>query len=177
MLKLYLALALTAAGGSAAAQQRSPDPEQVAALAVQLTNEFRSQEGKQAVVVNAKLLAAARYFAGYLAKTGKFSHEADGSNPAARAKQHGYDYCIVSENIAYEFSSTGFATRELAQGFVEGWKSSPGHRKNMLDPDVTETGVAVVAGKPGHYYAAQIFGRPISQVIGSDRNGYSLKTE
>jgi cysteine-rich secretory family protein len=147
------------------AQRGSPDPEQVAELAVRLTNEFRGTESRKGVVVNARLLGAARYFAGYMATSGKFSHEADGSDPAARAKKYGYDYCIASENIAYRYSSTGFATRELAQGFVEGWKNSPGHRKNMLDPDVTETAVAVVRGEPGRYYAVQMFGRPASQAV------------
>ena len=160
-----LAAALAVAAQPSFAQRGEPEPEQVADLAVRLTNEFRTREGRQAVAVNAKLLDAARDFAQYMAKTGRFSHEADGSNPATRAKGHGYDYCIVSENIAYRYSSTGFATGELAQGFVEGWKNSPGHRKNMLEPDVTETAVAVVSGKAGHYYAAQLFGRPLSQSI------------
>ena len=159
-----LALPFVAAA-PAVAQHGSPDPEEVAELAVRLTNEFRAQEGRQRVASNARLLDAARYFADYMAKTGRFGHEADGATPAARAKQHGYDYCVVSENIAYEYSSAGFATRELAQGFVEGWKRSPGHRRNMLDPDVTETAVAVAQGTPGHYYAAQLFGRPLAQAV------------
>ena len=37
----------------------APDPEHVAELAMRLTNEFRAQEGRHAVAVNAKLLAAA----------------------------------------------------------------------------------------------------------------------
>ncbi len=153
------------AGGPLFAQDGSPDAGQVAEIAVRLSNEFRAAERRQEVVPNARLLAAARYFAGHMAKTGKFSHEADGATPAARARQHGYDYCIVLENIAYRYSSAGFATRELAQGFVEGWKKSPGHRRNMLEPDVTETAVAVARGKPGHYYAVQMFGRPASDSI------------
>ena len=166
-LRLVLLLALPFAVGCAtvSAQERAPDPGQAAELAVRLSNEFRAEEKRREVVPNARLLAAARYFAGHMAKTGKFSHEADGTTPAARARQHGYDYCIVLENIAYRYSSAGFATRELAQGFVEGWKKSPGHRRNMLEPDVTETAVAVARGKPGHYYAVQMFGRPASDSI------------
>ena len=160
-----LALPFAVAGMPVFAQHGAPDPKQVADLAVRLTNQFRTQEGKQAVVGNTKLEATARDFATYIAKSGRFSHEADGSNPAARAKQHGYDYCIVSENIAYRYSSAGFATHELAEGFVEDWKKSPGHRKNMLEPDVTETAVVVVGGRSGHYYAVQMFGRPISPSI------------
>ena len=162
---VLLALPAALVAGASFSQQGSPDPDEVTELVVRLTNEFRVQEGRKEVVVNGQLLAAARYFAGYVAKTGQFSHEADGSTPGDRAKQHGYDQCIVSENIAYQYSSTGFATRQLAQGFVEGWKNSPGHRKNMLDPDVTETGAAVARSKPGHYYAVQMFGRPASQAV------------
>jgi len=165
LLVFLIAVALAAAGAPAFSQQRAPDPGEVAERAVGLTNDFRAQEGRRKVVVNEKLRAAARYFAGYMAKSGRFSHEADGSNPAARAKQQGYEYCIVSENIAYRYSSTGFTTRELAAGFVEDWEHSPGHRKNMLEPEVTETAVAVAGGKAGHYYAVQMFGRPLAQSI------------
>lgn len=159
-----LTVALVSATGYG--QQPAPDPEEVAGLVVRMTNEFRAQEGRGRVEVNARLTEAARYFAAYMAKTGQFGHEADGSEPATRAKQHGYDYCIVSENIAYRYSSAGFATRELAQGFVDGWKQSPGHRQNMLDPDVTQTGAAIARGtRTGYYHAVQMFGRPASQSI------------
>src|SRR5262249_45324930 len=58
---------------------------------------------------------------------------------------------------------TGFTTDELASKFVEGWKNLPPHRKNMLNPDVTETGAAVArSAETGYYYAVQMFGRPKS---------------
>src|SRR5262249_11269618 len=66
----------------------------------------------------------------------------------------------------YQYNSRGFTTDELARGFFEAWKNSPGHRKNMLDPDVTETGVAIAhSDKSGYYYAVQMFGRPKSLAI------------
>ena len=115
---------------------------------------------------NPKLTAAAEGFAAYMAKTGRFGHTADGSRPADRAAKQEYDYCIVAENIAYQFSPAGFATEELAAKFVEGWEKSPGHRKNMLDPDVTETGVAIARSETtGYYFAVQMFGRPKSLAV------------
>src|SRR5262249_19787116 len=88
------------------------------------------------------------------------------SKPADRAKKHGYDYCLVLENIAYEYSSDGFTTDALAGALVKGWQESPGHRKNMLDPDVTETGVAVARREStGYFYAVQMFGRPKSLAV------------
>jgi hypothetical protein len=101
-----------------------------------------------------------------MARTDKYGHTADGNPPTARAKQHGYDYCMVSENLAYQFSTAGFTTEELAQVFFQGWKHSPDHRQNMLDPAVTEVGVAVAQSEQtGNYYAVQMFGRPQSQTV------------
>jgi uncharacterized protein YkwD len=150
-------------------KEERPALDRVAKQIVEKTNAFRREEGRTKVEVNASLEKAARYFADYLARENKFSHTADGSRPADRAKKFGYDYCIVLENIAYEYSPAGFASDRLATAFVEGWKNSPGHRRNMLDPDVTETGVAVArSDKTGYYYAVQMFGRPRSAAVRFD---------
>ena len=152
--------------GAAAKSGQAPDLQQVAQHIVQQTNAFRKEQGREPVEVNSELTETARYFAQYMARTDKYGHTADGSRPSERAKKHGYDYCIVSENIAYQYSSAGFETKELATKFVEGWKNSPEHRKNMLDRGVTETGVAVAqSDESGHYYAVQMFGRPKSAQI------------
>ena len=138
----------------------------VAAGVVERTNAFRKEQGLSPVEVDAALEAAARRFAGFMAKTGKYGHAADDRRPAARASAAGYEYCIVSENIAYQYRSRGFdSAGALARGLVEGWKHSPGHRKNMVDPDVTETGVGVAQGEGGRWFAVQMFGRPKSASI------------
>ena len=122
-----------------------PDLARVEELISKLTNEFRRQEGRPEVQRNPKLTAAAHSFADYVARTNRFGHTADGSQPWERAKKQGYKYCVIAENIAYEYNSAGFGTEELARSFVEGWKHSPPHRKNMLDPDLTDIGVGVAA--------------------------------
>src|SRR4051812_25831393 len=63
---------------------RKPDLAVVARYIVDRTNDFRVQEGRAPVRVQAQLTAAARDFAGHLARTGRFSHTADGSRPADR---------------------------------------------------------------------------------------------
>jgi uncharacterized protein YkwD len=144
----------------------SPDLATAAELVIDLTNEFRAQERLAKLAPNAQLNEAARAFADFMARTGKYGHAADGSQPAERAKRHGYDACIVAENIAYLYSSTGFTTQALAQGFTQGWMDSPSHRKNMLDADVTESAVAIAqARESGHYYAVQLFGRQGSEAV------------
>ncbi len=141
------------------------DLQRVEDLVLARTNKFRGEQGRGRVNANSELERAADYFAGYMARTRRYGHDADGQTPAERSQKHGYEYCLVSENIAYQYSSAGFATDRLAEGFVTGWKESPGHRKNMLDPDVTETGVAVARAADGTYYAVQMFGRPRSMQL------------
>lgn len=73
---------------------------------------------------------------------------------------------MVSENIAYQYSSAGLTTDELAEALFEGWKQSAEHRKNMCDADATETGLAVAqSDETSDDYAVQMFGRPSSQRI------------
>ncbi len=127
------------------------------------TNDLRQQQGQSKVQDNGQLTEAAREFALFLSRSEMISHTADGRQPDERAKQHGYDYCLVSENIAYQYSSEGFSADQLARELVQGWERSPGHRKNMHHPDVTEIGVAVAHNAhSGNYYAVQMFGRPQS---------------
>lgn len=131
-----------------------------------LTNQFRREPGRRQVKVNPQLTTTAQQFADFMARTDKFGHTADGSRPADRAKAHGYDYCVIAENIAYQYNSAGFSTEALAKGFVEGWENSPEHQKNMLDSAVTETGVAIARSRQtGTYYAVQLFGRPRADLI------------
>jgi uncharacterized protein YkwD len=141
----------------------SPDLARAARLIVEKTNDFRRKQALEPVKSNSELAGAAQYFANYMAKTDRYGHTADGSRPSQRAKEHGYEYCLVAENIAYQYSSVGFGTEELAEKFVQGWIDSPEHRKNMLNSAATETGVAIShSEESGHYYAVQMFGRPKS---------------
>lgn len=137
------------------------DPAAVSAAVVERTNEFRKSQGLEAVSSDAALEAAARAFARFMARTGKYGHGADGRTPPQRAAAAGYDYCLVAENIAYQYRSRGYdSAAKLAAELVEGWKNSPEHRKNMLEPAATETGVGIAQGEAGRYFAVQMFGRP-----------------
>jgi uncharacterized protein YkwD len=164
-----LSLALLAA--PAAADDPRPkgdtaDLAKVVAQIVERTNDFRKAEKREPVKTSHELFLTAEYFAKFMAETGKYGHEADGSKPGERAKKHGYEYCVVLENIAYIYHPNGFTTDALAAALVKGWQDSPPHRRSMLDPDVVETGVAVARSKEtGYYYAVQMFGRPKSMTV------------
>lgn len=141
-----------------------PDLSLTEAAIVERTNVFRRAEGLGALSRNATLDQAARTFAGFLAKSGRFAHEADGRQPSDRAKAAGYWHCTIAENLALNLDSRGFTVSKLADEAVEGWKASPGHRKNMLLPYVTEIGVGIAraADSDPKFLSVQLFGRPQS---------------
>jgi uncharacterized protein YkwD len=138
---------------------------QVIAGVVEGTNAFRKKNDLRQIKTNDQLTATAQAFAEYMAKELTYGHEADGRTPAQRAEAQKYDYCIVLENIAFSFKSRGYETAPLTESFVQGWIDSPPHRKNMLDPDVTEIGVGVARSENGVYFGVQMFGRPKSAAI------------
>jgi len=141
-----------------------PDLPQTELAIVAMTNAFRKEHKLAQLKPNAALIAAARAFAEYLGKTGKFAHEADGREPQQRAEAQGYRYCLVAENLALNLDSRGFETAKLARDVVEGWKTSPGHRANLLAKGATEIGVGVAraADKQAKFISVQLFGRPES---------------
>ena len=141
----------------------SPDLPAVEIAIIDKTNVFRRQNKLHELRRNPRLDQAARRFAAYLARSGKFSHTADGRQPAERIKAAGYRYCQVAENLALNVDSRGFRAPQLAETVVTGWKNSPGHRRNMLVKSMTEIGVAVIRATPEHrYLSVQLFGRPDS---------------
>jgi len=136
------------------------DAGRTAAWIVQHANEYRREHGRKPVVRDEHLHAAALEFARFMARTGKYSHTADGSTAGERARRHGYRWCRISENIAYAFDSRGFRDEDLGRKVLEGWERSAGHRENLLDRDVTHTAVAIARSeRTGYYYAVQMFGR------------------
>jgi hypothetical protein len=139
-----------------------PDTPAVESAIVEFTNAYRQKNKLGAVKPNAELAAAARAYAAYLAKSGKFSHTADGREAGDRAQSAGYAWCQVAENLALNLDSRGFESRALAQKSVEGWINSPSHRENMLQPNVTEIGVGVARApdKDPKFISVQLFARP-----------------
>ncbi|WP_374676495.1 CAP domain-containing protein [Ideonella sp.] len=124
-------------------------------------NAFRAESGLAPLAPERALQEAARAFAAYMAESDHYGHEADGRTPAQRSEAAGYRWCAVAENIAYVMRSDGFATEELARRLMDGWIASPGHRRNLQDGDMTQTGVAIAhSTRTGRYYAVQLFGRP-----------------
>lgn len=140
--------------------------EQAEQRVIALTNDLRVKNALTPLNAEARLTETARAYAAHLANTGKLDHEADGATPAERVKKRGYSYCMVAENLASEYNSAGLTADELARNVVQGWSESPTHSANMLQPDLTQIGVGVARSPiDGEYFAVQVFGRPLAQMI------------
>jgi uncharacterized protein YkwD len=160
---LWLALALA---HPAAAQPKKPDLDAVERSVLAFTNDLRRENGLPPLRSNTQLSKAAQGFADFMAQREEYGHEADGRTPAQRARAAGYKDCMVAENIAYQMRTRGFESAELALAFASGWAKSPGHRRNMLDPEVVEVGIAAAySDETSRYYGVQLFGRPESMRV------------
>ena len=99
-------------------------------------NKARAGAGCAALTVNAKLEAAARGHAKAMATQNFFGHASkNGAKFSSRIKAQGYRYSRVAENIA--------AGQSSAAAVMKDWLASAGHRKNILDCALRETGIAL----------------------------------
>lgn len=81
-----------------------------------------------------------------------------GVGPSALAKQVGYQYIVIGENLALG----NFGTDAK---LVDAWMNSPGHRANILNAQYQEIGIAVGRGTykgSEVWMAVQSFGKPLS---------------
>ena len=102
-----------------------------------LINAYRKQHGLKPVELNSQLTSAAKDHARDLAKWDRISHYgSDGSNPWDRVKRSGYNPRVAAENVG-----TGQASMDEV---MKGWRESDGHNKNLLLPDATQMGIALV---------------------------------
>lgn len=104
-------------------------------------------ESTEPLTWNDQLEAAAQRHSDDMYRSGNFSHTGtDGSEMSERITDAGYAWSACGENISWG--------RETEAAVIAGWLDSPGHCKNIMNPDFTEMGVA----KSGTYWT-QVFGK------------------
>ena len=128
-----------------------PDYDDVERNIGVLTNVEREQHGLPALVWDEWLQRIAREHSRDMGANDYFSHDnLVGDGPTERGLKAEY-YCLnggLGENISIKHENT-------PERFMEGWMSSPGHRKNILDSMYRRIGVGVHEGyssKYGHGY-------------------------
>ncbi|WP_062012195.1 CAP domain-containing protein [Aureimonas sp. AU4] len=122
-------------------------------------NAFRAENGLKPLSVNAQLDLAASRQSEAMARADRMDHQVAGALPG-RAERAGYHWGTVAENIGRGYADYGAA--------MKGWIGSPGHRRNLLNPNVTEIGFAGARiGEDGTRYWTQILATPSKRTVAS----------
>lgn len=143
---------------------RKPEEEAPAALTKEgilfWTNVARAQQGLPLLGANAVLDAVAQAKLTDLFSKQYFDHVSpEGENVGDLAKEFGYAYIKVGENLALGNFDSNY---DLV---MNGWMNSPGHRANILGDGYREIGIAVGEGifeGRRTWIAVQTFGTAIS---------------
>ena len=122
--------------------------EQLMALA----NRVRAANGAGKLDWDPQLAEAARQHCLLMAQEGPIAHRYDGEPGLSdRAGQAGAHFSLIEENVAI-----GPTPAEIH----DEWMHSPGHRSNLLNPDVDRVGIAVVRAR-GVLYATADYARGV----------------
>lgn len=129
----------------AAVCQRADDASAPAAVQRRaltcLVNWARAKGGRGELGQSPSLSRAASIKGRRVVSCGSFTHTPCGSDPAAAARQAGYEYGMFGENLYV----AGWGTTTPRQ-VVMAWLNSPSHRANVLRPGFRHVGAALVRG-------------------------------
>jgi uncharacterized protein YkwD len=135
-------------GQNAAGANLQAEAEQLLAMA----NRARSIAGLGQLQWDAGLARAALYHCRWMVREGPIAHRYDGElDLQERAANSGARFGTIEENVA--IGSTPAVIHQA-------WMNSPGHRANLLSPEVDRVGIAVIASR-GVLYAVQDFARDV----------------
>lgn len=119
---------------------------------MQLVNADRTQSGLPALNLNSTLNLAAYAHAEDMLSHHYFAHTSpSGVDPWYWMSELGYNYSFAGENLAIGYSN--------AQELVNSWMGSTDHRANILSPNFSEVGLAVIKGSDSTL-VVQMFGAP-----------------
>ena len=124
---MLLALSIGASAISAEADDGGDYPQRLAAL----VNQYRVSHGLRALIVDTTVAGLALEHSAAMAKAGQLNHDEFPS----RVRRSGFAMCV--ENVGWNYRSP--------EGQFDGWRASPGHNRNMLDPRVDRMGIGAAA--------------------------------
>jgi uncharacterized protein YkwD len=132
------------------------DAEAVRKEVLDLVNAERARARARPLLLEPRLDAAAAKHARDMLLRGYFAHESpEGKSVRQRAREAGYTWHAVGENIAEGQLS--------AAQVVQAWMESPEHRRNILDRDFIHMGLGLALGdgpKGFRVVWCQTFGHP-----------------
>jgi len=116
--------------------------------ALRAVNSFRAENGLRPLTINSRLMQVAETHADLMADSNQTNHTVGGSL-SSRVRAGGFKYSAIAENV-------GSGQRNYAAA-MDAWVRSPGHRSNLLRPNLTSIGFAG-SREGGRNYWAQVFG-------------------
>jgi len=121
-------------------------------LLLDAANRERAAAGLQALRWDNALAEAARQHVQVMVSQNLLLHQCLDEPPLdQRAAHAGAKFSMIAENIA---------VGPNAETIHDGWMHSTGHRKNILNADVTAIGISTMRGSGG-LFAVQDFSRPV----------------
>ena len=118
-------------------------------------NSERTQRGLSPLRWDEGLYRAAGAHAQEMAARASISHQYPGElELSARGRQAGVRFSRIAENVA---ESPDAVTMHTA------WMNSPGHKANLLDPQVDSVGIRVVS-RGGELYGVEDFARTVTEL-------------
>jgi uncharacterized protein YkwD len=116
-------------------------------------NDMRAEHGLGSLALDPPLSRVARAHSADMAGRGYFGHwSPERHGPQDRARAGGVSYRKLGENVQM---SRGHG--DPVETAVQSWIASPGHRKTMLTPEFTATGVGVARDARGTFYFTQLY--------------------
>lgn len=125
---------------------------------LQIVNAERARHGLSPLRLEASLIEAAQRHANDMTDRRYVSHTSpEGTTPADRWQAvGGSPYRKVAENL-YGCDCLGPINNPDLEMMHVGWMGSPGHRQNILDPELTSFGFGVSITDDGYQIAVQTF--------------------
>lgn len=159
------------------------DPDRLAARIHTLVNQARTREGRAPLRWSEPLARIGRDHSADMAARDFFAHtNPDGETFDDRFRRHGFE-CrnpdlvgevvgVMGENLYFSppYRSVRVVRRglrmtqaydwktleDVARDAVQGWLDSPGHRRNLLNPDHATQGIGVVVSEKGLYVSQEL---------------------
>jgi uncharacterized protein YkwD len=154
---LCIALTVAVRCGADEPEKKEPAKHELTAdekSILDLTNQERTRAGLPAFKPSLVLSKVARGHSANMAKQGKIEHILDGKTPGQRAREGGYRFDVVGENVAW--GEKGFTLPQV----MKTWMDSKVHRDNILDKEFTEIGIGIITDAKGKSYYTQLFATP-----------------
>ena len=126
--RMLLAFSMSVFAVAAAANSDAGYSQRLAAM----VNQYRASHGLPDLTVDTTIAGLATEHSAAMAQAGQLNHD----DFPSRVRRSGLPMCV--ENIGWNYRSP--------ESQFDGWRASPGHNGNMLDPRVERMGIGIVSG-------------------------------